>query len=209
MSLRSRFTLAAFATLLVARLAIADPEFRATPVESGLRVEIAGSYSGVWYSVARASDPAGEWRALSTGDVLCTGACYAYDLSAEPGGTYWYRFDLNTPAGLVSFGPYAATIPVPPPITASASPNPGSGPVRIDLQLAGTAATRIATEVALFDIHGRRVATIDRQARAPGQWAVTWNGRLDDGRPAPIGLYLLRFTAADGRATTLRLARVR
>jgi hypothetical protein len=208
-TLRSRLALATFATMLVARLALANPAFVATPVDAGLRVEITGSYSGAWYTVSRASDPDGTWRTLSTSDVLCTGTCYAYDVAIEPGHTYWYRFDLDTANGRVSFGPYATTIPVPPRIAAAVTPNPGSGPVRIDLQLAGAAGTRVAAEVALFDLTGRRVATIDRQSMAPGSRTVTWNGRLSDGRIAPIGLYLLRFTAADGRAATVRVARIR
>jgi hypothetical protein len=109
----------------------------------------------------------------------------------------------------VSFGPYAATIPVPPPIAARVTPNPGSGPVRIDLQLAGAAFVATATELALFDLTGRRIATIDRQTMSTGSRTVTWNGRLDDGRVAPAGLYLLRFSAADGNAITVRLARIR
>jgi hypothetical protein len=209
MTLRSRLTLTALATVLVVRLAAADPAFHVTPLESGVRVEIEGSYPGAYYSVSRANDPAGEWRALSNGDVLCIGACYAYDMAVEPGGTYWYRFDLLTTDGAVSFGPYPLTIPVPPPIAASVTPNPGSGPVRIDLRLTGAAGSRITTEVALYDISGRRVATIDRQPMAPGLRSVSWNGRIADGRQAPAGLYLLRFSAADGRVTTVRLARIR
>ncbi len=139
MTLRSRLTLAALATVLVVGVAAADPAFHVTPLESGVRVEIEGSYPGAYYSVSRASDPDREWRTLSNGDVLCIGACYAYDMAVEPGRTYWYRFDLLTSAGAMSFGPYSMTIPVPPPIAASVTPNPGSGPVRIDLRLAGAA----------------------------------------------------------------------
>jgi len=209
MTLRARLALMGIATMLVTRLAAADPAFRTTPVAAGIRVEIDGSYAGAWYTVSRAIDPAGEWRALSTSDVLCMGACYAYDAAVEPGGTYWYRFDLSTPDGLVSFGPYATTIPVPAPIAAAVTPNPGSGPVRIDLQLAGASGSRVDTELALYDVRGRRVALIDRRTMTPGQRSVTWNGRLSDGREAPAGVYLLRFSALDGRAITVRLTRVR
>ena len=209
--LRSRFVLAALATLLMVRLAAADPAFRLTQLETGVRVEIEGSYSGALYSVSRATDPIGDYQRLSgSGDVLCVGACYAFDSAVLPGQTYWYRFDLTTADGTsLSFGPYSATIPVPPAIAARITPNPGSGPVRIDLQLAGAARNATDTELALFDLTGRRVATIDRQTMTTGVRSVTWNGRLDDGRVAPAGLYLLRFSAGNGHTITLRMARIR
>ena len=127
-----------------------------------------------------------------------------------PGQTYWYRFDLVTADGMnVRFGPYSATIPVPPPITARVTPNPGSGPVRIDLQLARAAVVATETELALFDLSGRRVATIDRQTMTTGSRSVAWNGRLDDGRVAPAGLYLLRFSSGNGQAISDAAGRVR
>ena len=209
--LRSRLALVAIATLLTVRLAAADPAFRLTQLETGVRVEIEGSYSGSMYSVSRANDRLGNYQRLSTaGDVLCVGACYAHDSAVLPGQTYWYRFDLTTADGMsVSFGPYAAVIPVPPAITARVTPNPGSGPVRIDLQLARAARVATETELALFDLTGRRVATIDRQTMTTGFRSVTWNGRLADGRVAPAGVYLLRFSSRDGQAITTRLARIR
>jgi hypothetical protein len=209
--LRSRLALVALATLLAVRLAAAEPAFQLTQLETGVRVEIAGSYSGAMYSVWRAADPLGEYRRLApAGDVLCIGACYAYDIAALPGNTYWYRFDLTTADGMsVSFGPYSATVPAPPPIAVKITPNPGSGPVRIDLQLARAARVTTETELALFDLTGRRVATIDRHRMGTGFRSVTWNGRLDDGRVAPAGLYMLRFSSGDGQAITMRLARIR
>jgi hypothetical protein len=209
--LRSRLALIALATVLAVRLAAADPAFRVTPLETGVRVEIEGSYSGALYSVSRATDPLGDYQRLSgSGDVLCIGACYAYDSAVLPGNTYWYRFDLRTADGMsVSFGPYSTTIPTPPPIAIKVTPNPGSGPVRIDLQLTRAALSSSETELALFDLTGRRVATIDRQTMGTGVRTVTWNGRLDDGRVAPAGLYLLRFSSGDGHAMTVRLARIR
>ena len=209
--LRSRLALVALATVLAVRLAAADPAFRVTQLETGVRVEIEGSYTGAMYSVSRANDRLGDYQRLSaSGDVLCIGACYAHDSAVIPGQTYWYRFDLTTADGMsVSFGPYSATIPVPPAITARVTPNPGSGPVRIDLQLARAARIATETELALFDLAGRRVATIDRQTMTTGLRSVTWNGRLDDGRVAPAGLYLLRFRSGDGQAITTRLARIR
>jgi len=198
------------ALALSARLASADPAFRATVREGALRVEIEGSYAGSTYTVSRALDAAGEYRPVSSTDALCTGQCYAYDLEVQPGGTYWYRFDLQPATGPpVRFGPYRATVPLPPPIAARVTPNPGAGAIRIDLALGGPAGAGVATELALFDLAGRRVAVLDRAVMSAGARSVTWNGRLADGRPAPAGSYLLRFRAADGRVFTTRLVRTR
>jgi hypothetical protein len=203
--------LATAALVLSARLALADPEFRVTYDASTVRVEIAGSYEGARYTVSRSTTAEGPFAPITAGDVLCTGQCYASDPGAEPGRTYWYRFNLVTAAGAaVRYGPYRATIAVLPAIQAVASPNPGHGETVIDLVLAGGAqAPQVATELALYDVTGRRRVLIQTASLAPGRTRVRWNGRLDDGRPAPAGIYFLRFSAADGRASVTRIARIR
>jgi hypothetical protein len=62
--------------------------------------------------------------------------------------------------------------------------------------------------VALFDQQGRRVRQVLDAERAAGEHAARWDGRTEDGRPAPPGLYFLRFEA-EGRAFTRRLAVIR
>jgi len=54
----------------------------------------------------------------------------------------------------------------------------------------------------LFDVSGRRVATVVDGARAAGLHAARWDGRGPDGAPAPAGLYFARLAA--GGETAVR-----
>ncbi len=63
-------------------------------------------------------------------------------------------------------------------------------------------------ELTAFDLLGRRVARLASGRFAPGEHAVTWTARGDDGRPLPSGIYFLRLASGD-RSTTHRLIAVR
>jgi hypothetical protein len=58
-----------------------------------------------------------------------------------------------------------------------------------------TAPTAVTLEV--FDVHGRRVRTLLRDARhdEAGSWTIGWNATDDVGRPVPSGTYFYRLTA--------------
>jgi N-acetylneuraminic acid mutarotase len=70
-------------------------------------------------------------------------------------------------------------------------PNPFAGTTRIVFEV--PAGERGAVHLSVFDIQGRRVATLMRRPLPPGRHEVTWNGRTDDGRPLASGLYLYRI----------------
>jgi hypothetical protein len=60
----------------------------------------------------------------------------------------------------------------------------------------------------LFDLRGRRVASLVDRDLAAGAHAVPWHGVDDRGRAAPSGLYLARLVAGDQvRTSKLLLAR--
>ena len=187
----------------------ADPEFRLSYPGGVPRVEIAGDWSQSYYTVWRADAAAGPWQAVSQSDVLCFGACYAEDIDVTPGATYFYRFDVAPPSSPArSFGPYAAVIsPDFHRLAASITPNPGRGPAR--LTLFSAARNALFTEASLFDLQGRRVATLYQGELPAGHTAVSWSGRGRDGREVGGGIYLLRVTAADGRAFVTKVVRSR
>ena len=58
------------------------------------------------------------------------------------------------------------------------------------------------TEVALYDLAGRRVRSIASGAFAPGTRAATWNGRDEGGHAVSGGIYFLRLTSAGQEAHT-------
>lgn len=76
-------------------------------------------------------------------------------------------------------------------------PNPFNPTTRIDfaLGLPGT------VEIAVFDISGRRVATLQNGDLAAGGHHVTWNGRTDQGDPVSSGLYLYVLQTPTDRLT--------
>ncbi len=78
-----------------------------------------------------------------------------------------------------------------------ASPNPFPGSTRIDfsLPLAGSA------DLTVYDVTGRRVATLFHGEAAAGPHSATWNGHVADGRPAPAGVYRAVLQTAAGRMT--------
>ena len=59
----------------------------------------------------------------------------------------------------------------------------------------------------VHDVTGRRLAS-PRPDDGPGsEGHVVWDGRDEQGRPAPAGLYFLRGVASDGQVATVRLVR--
>ncbi len=195
---------------LLAGLAVADPEVSVTYRAGVPIIQLSGTYSGVSYTVYRAAAGDPIYRAITDDQVLCMGDCSAADPGAVPGRTYLYRFDLTLAGGrFVSFGPYTVTIAREAPVSARISPNPGRGPATIVVTLAGRAGDPpLATEVAIFDVQGRALATLHRGPLARGTTAFVWDGRDGRGRMLASGLYFLRIDSAAG-SLAQRLVRTR
>ena len=84
-------------------------------------------------------------------------------------------------------------------------PNPLRGTSTVHFDLARAADVRLE----VFDLSGRRVATLASHAFAPGRWSATWNGRHESGAPAGAGLYFVRLSGDGLPMQTARLAVVR
>ncbi len=80
-------------------------------------------------------------------------------------------------------------------------PNPFNPETTIKYQLPNSAQVLLA----IFDLSGRRTATLESGFRAAGEHLAHWNGLDDDGRRVATGVYLYRLeaTAAPGRVTVL------
>jgi hypothetical protein len=76
-------------------------------------------------------------------------------------------------------------------------PNPFTHATTILFDLAA----RGPVDLALFGVDGRRVRTLVREVREPGEYAVEWNGRDDSGKAAPAGVYFARLVTAQGGFT--------
>ncbi|MBM4130029.1 hypothetical protein FJ250_03240 [bacterium] len=100
------------------------------------------------------------------------------------------------------------TIPGPPPPlrgrVVSIEPNPCNGGAWLDCAM--TAGAPAAVEI--FDARGRRFRRLFSGHLGPGSHRFHWDGRAEDGRPAPAGTYLAVVTAA-GREHARKLTMVR
>ena len=135
-----------------------------------------------------------------------------YDRPFSPGGPPpWPQFHhdgertgtLDTPSLLAvdPGGPAPRALEL-----AAPRPNPARGPIALRYAVPpGTG----ALELAVFDLAGRRVRTLEKQAaRAAGFATAVWDLRDDRGGAASSGVYLVRLSAA-GRALTRKLVVVR
>lgn len=100
------------------------------------------------------------------------------------------------------------TIPGPPrPLRGrlvSIEPNPSNGGTWLDCVMTAGA----AVNVDVFDARGHRFRRVFAGHLGPGSHRFHWDGRAEDGRPAPAGTYLAVVTAA-GREHARKLTVVR
>jgi hypothetical protein len=88
--------------------------------------------------------------------------------------------------------------PAAPPLAfAAPSPNPSHGIARFRFSLPDPLRVRLL----LYDVHGRRAATLVDGVRGPGWHAVTWSGRGEAGRELAAGVYWARLETALGTQT--------
>ena len=206
------WTLSIVGVVLVAGLSFAEPAVEVRYFGGVPQITLSGSYPQSRYTVWRADSPAGPFSAISQLDLLCVGTCFTDDPGAEPGRTYWYRFDLDLANGeRAIFGPYQVAIPTMPqvPLKARAFPNPGSGPTRVELSLPGTGREpAVVVEARLIDLQGRLVRRLYQGSLPRGVKTLSWDGRDERGRVLDPGAYFLRLSSPFGISTT-RVVRVR
>jgi hypothetical protein len=95
-------------------------------------------------------------------------------------------------------GAIAAREEVPDRETLRVEPNPGRAPHTFSFALpqAGEAALDV------FDVAGRRVATLRSGPAAAGMFRVVWDGRDAGGRPVADGVYFARVRTPEGTSTS-------
>jgi hypothetical protein len=85
------------------------------------------------------------------------------------------------------------------------SPNPLNSSSLLRFALANGGETSLD----IFDMAGRRVATLVHADLVPGNYSVRWDGRASGGEPLGAGLYFARLTAPGVHLHAARLAIVR
>ena len=102
----------------------------------------------------------------------------------------------NTPVGTKGAPPEVLSV--------ISRPNPTEGGATIGLAL--PAAGNVSLE--LYDVRGRRVATIASRPMSEGYHDVPWNGTDDSGAPVASGLYFLRVRVDGQVAVTQKLTKL-
>jgi hypothetical protein len=85
-----------------------------------------------------------------------------------------------------------------------AGPIPARGVVRLRIQLG----TEGEADLGIFDVTGRRIATLVHGPMRAGNHQIVWNGRDDRGQAVGSGVYWARLSSG-GRWDVLRIIRVR
>lgn len=80
-------------------------------------------------------------------------------------------------------------------------PNPTSGPTQFSFQIPAKTRARID----LFDVGGRRVATVLDRLLEPGKHAVSWDGSDASGRALSPGIYFYRLTLPGREEATQKM----
>ena len=80
-----------------------------------------------------------------------------------------------------------------------AAPNPFNPQTSIFFEIGGN--REVPAVVDVYDLRGRAVRRLFAGPLAPGPQSLAWNGRDDDGRGLPSGVYFARVLAQDEVAT--------
>jgi hypothetical protein len=176
--------------------------FRAVPEPGAIVVswELSSAEENLRFAVLRSVRPADEYVEIEDAAVARSGSSYSFkDSRLEPGAIYRYRVDVIDETGRRElFETDAVAAPSMPLALHQNHPNPFNPSTTISYYLPEKA--RIRLEV--YDIAGRRVATLDDGERERGAHAVVWNGMDERGNPAASGVYFGRLAA--GKETLSR-----
>jgi hypothetical protein len=82
------------------------------------------------------------------------------------------------------------------------SPNPFNPSTEIRFSVQDGAKGYV--DLSVYTIRGRRVKTLASGAMEPGEYTVSWDGRDDEGKSLPSGVYLYRLVAG-GRSLTRKM----
>jgi hypothetical protein len=127
----------------------------------------------------------------------------AFDLGVLPAGAHPVRITLDVrddPSLEVGVREATITLHVDDQVVSASVPNPFVTNTRFSV----VTGEEGPVDVGIYDLHGRRVATLFRGTAPAGCREFVWNGRRDDGSRAAIGIYFSRV-AFSNRVVTRKL----
>jgi len=146
--------------------------------------------------VRRSDSARGEFSAVNGPVRKGEGQSFSCtDCGVVPGRTYWYQLVLTGSSGEETYGPIEAYVEMVPVVYRmyQSYPNPFNPTCTIcyELPVAGQVTLKV------FDVGGALVRTLVDGWRQSGVHNETWNGRGDDGRALPSGIYVYEIRACD------------
>ncbi len=172
----------------------------------------AGAVDLAWEADALADFRLTGMRATTTWDVAWqaagSGRFHARDENPQlaPGGEVSYRLEGRLPGeDWQLLRELAVTLP---PAFATRLLEPHPNPFNPTVTLAFTLAAPGRVRLEVFDLAGRRIATLANGHFEAGKQALSWNGRDGAGNPQASGVYFVRL-AATGYTETKRLILLR
>jgi len=179
-------------------------EFAATPRDGSVVVawKAAVEVDHAGYNLLRVEDAGGDGSYAKLNGALITGRSpYRYvDGDVRAGTAYKYILEAVDLSGhKEQFGPVRAQLPAGAKgafALAQSYPNPARGSATITFSLAEAGEASLA----VYDLSGRRVATLASGASAAGEREVVWNLADDGGAAVPPGVYIYRLQGPGGTA---------
>ncbi len=114
-----------------------------------------------------------------------------------PATTFWYRLRAVRPDGVEEDAGEAISVTTPGRLTAvlrAPNPNPFSDRCAFELDLP-SGSNRAS--VGVFDVSGRRVASLHDAPLSRGRHEFAWDGLDNDGSQCAAGVYFVRCEAGD------------
>jgi hypothetical protein len=154
------------------------------------RLALGATLAGRAWPVALVADGRGGFAARDEAPALRAGGRVRYDLTLDGG-----RLDSRT---------VDLAVPLLPAAQVGLEPNPCNPRTEVTF----TVARDVDLDLAVFDLAGRRVATLAGGRHGVGEHRVAWSGTDPSGRAAPSGTYVVRLATAQG-VQTRKLSLVR
>jgi len=155
---------------------------------------------GIVFHVERATVSDGPFIELPSSAMRRDGLSFTFiDSDWQPNMSYWYRVECqigNERKALFEMGPIAT--PALPLTLYQNSPNPFNPSTTIGYYLP----ERCRVKLEIYDISGRRIASLVNGEQEKGRYAAGWNGKDDGGRSVVSGVYFCKLAA--GKETITR-----
>jgi len=181
------------------RLTLGDPlvvrwQPRASAEVIAVDLDLSLDDGGSWTPLASGLTNSGEWQGVaSTPSAAARVRVRSRDAAGVEGLRVSGAFAIDGPAP-----PAPAAL-----VFARPAPDPSAGITRFAATLPAASRVRLT----LLDLSGRRVRTLVDGESGAGAQAWEWDGRDDDGRRVPAGVYVSRLESG-GRVLQRRVVRV-